>query len=96
MLSLQQAIEIKESIVSYLKATFTFRKNISNNWFRRGSTALLADYVEKIFGETITEEAIVGENRVNMDAYLYTIEKTKPCFFGGYTIPNIINFISLA
>ena len=26
MLSLQQAIEIKESIVSYLKATFTFRK----------------------------------------------------------------------
>ncbi len=40
MLSLQQAIEIKESIVSYLKATFTFRKNISNNWFRRGSTYL--------------------------------------------------------
>ena len=26
MLSLQQAIEIKESIISYLKATFTFRK----------------------------------------------------------------------
>ncbi len=39
---------------------------------------LLADYAEKIFGETITEEAIITENRIDVDEFFDDDEKLLP------------------
>ncbi len=39
---------------------------------------LLADYAQKIFGETITEESIINENRVNVEEFFEEDESLLP------------------